>query len=570
MVRAFSLTRRFGAAARRLTALIVLALSAFASATPVPAGEHGRRELVIGITQFPSTFNPLIDAMLAKSYILAMTRRPITAYDKNWKLVCLLCTRLPTIENGLAVREPLPNGKTGIAITVTLEPKARWGDGVPVTSRDVVFTWRVGRNPKSGVGNAEAFRRIRAIDVKDDKTITLHVDRVTFDYNDLSGFDLLPAHLERAKFSDPVAYRNRTNFDTDPTNPGLYFGPYRIAKVVSGSYVVLVPNPTWYGKKPFFRRIVVRVIENTAALEANLRSGNIDYIAGELGLTIDQALALEKHSRNAFSFVYKSGLIYEHLDVNLDNPILKDLRVRRALILGLDRDTITKQLFGGRQPVADSLVSPLDWVVSKDIHRYPYDPKRAAALLDAAGWRLGRGGIRRDAKGTPLKLVLMTTAGNRSRELVEQVLQSQWRALGIDMRIRNEPARVFFGQTITRRKYPALAMFAWISAPESVPRTTLHSTMIPTKANNYSGQNFTGFRNAEMDRLIDRIEVELDRDKRKALWARLQRIYTDELPVIPLYFRAEAYIMPKWLKGLEPTGHQFPSTLWVENWRAEK
>jgi len=214
-------------------------------------------------------------------------------------------------------------------------------------------------------------------------------------------------------------------------------------------------------------------------------------------------------------------------------------------------------------------VSPLDWVVSKDIRRYPYDPKRAATLLDDAGWRLGSGGIRRDAKGAPLKLVLMTTAGNRSRELVEQVLQSQWRALGIDVRIRNEPARVFFGQTLTRRKFSALAMFAWISAPESVPRTTLHSTMIPTKANNYSGQNFTGFRNAEMDRLIDRIEVELDRDKRKALWARLQRIYTEELPVIPLYFRAEAYIMPKWLKGIEPTGHQFPSTLWVENWRAE-
>lgn len=558
MVRGFSLTR-----------LVVIALWAFASAAPAVAGDGGRRNLVIGITQFPSTFNPLIDAMMAKSYILAMTRRPITAYDQRWKLVCLLCTRLPTIENGLAVPETLPNGKRGIAITVTLNPKATWGDGVPVTSRDVVFTWRVGRNPKTGIGDSEAFRRIRAIDVKDDKTVTLHVDRVTFDYNDLSGFDLLPAHLERAKFTDPVAYRNRTSFDTDTTNPGLYFGPYRIAKVVSGSYVVLVPNPTWYGKTPYFRRIVVRVIENTAALEANLRAGNIDYIAGELGLTIDQALALQKRDRGAFTFVYKSGLIYEHLDVNLDNPILKDLRVRRALILGLDRETISQQLFGDRQPVADSLVSPLDWMASKDVRRYRYDPKRAAALLDDAGWRRGRGGIRHNAEGAPLKLVLMTTAGNRSRELVEQVLQSQWRALGIDARIRNEPARVFFGQTLTRRKFPALAMFAWISAPESVPRTTLYSTMIPTKANNYSGQNFTGFRNAEMDRLIDSIEITLDRDKRKALWARLQRIYTEELPAIPLYFRAEAYIMPKWLKGIEPTGHQFPSTLWVENWRAE-
>ena len=163
----------------------------------------------------------------------------------------------------------------------------------------------------------------------------------------------------------------------------------------------------------------------------------------------------------------------------------------------------------------------------------------------------------------------MTTAGNRSRELVEQVLQSQWKAVGIDVRIRNEPARVFFGQTVTERKFSSLAMYAWISAPESVPRTTLHSAHIPSKDNNFAGQNYTGFRNAEMDEVLETIEVELDRSKRKKLWRRLQEIYATELPVIPLYFRAEPYILPKWLKGLEPTGHQDPSTLWVENWRAE-
>lgn len=126
----------------------------------------------------------------------------------------------------------------------------------------------------------------------------------------------------------------------------------------------------------------------------------------------------------------------------------------------------------------------------------------------------------------------MTTAGNRSRELVQQVLQSQWRALGIDVRIRNEPARVFFGETVTKRKYSAMAMFAWISSPESVPRTTLHSSQIPTAENNWSGQNTTGFSDPRMDEIIDRIEIELDRAKRKELWRRLQHLYADELPVL--------------------------------------
>jgi peptide/nickel transport system substrate-binding protein len=551
---------------RKASVLALLFVLLAALAGPARAAED---ELVIGITQFPSTFNPNIDSMLAKSYVLGMTRRPFTVFDADWQLECMLCTELPTIENGLAVPETTPDGKQGIAVTYTIRPDARWGDGTPITTRDVVFTWEVGRHPKSGVIPKEFYRSLYAIDAKDDKTFTLHFDKLTFDYNAINAFDLLPAHLEEAAFSEPEAYRHRTLYETDTTNPGLYFGPYRIAEVVPGSHVVLVPNPTWWGDKPQFERIVVRVIENTAALEANLLSGAIDMIAGELGLTIDQALAFEKRHGDRFQILYKPGLAYEHIDLNLDNPILADRRVRRALLYGLDRQAISDKLFEGRQPVADSNVNPLDWVHADDTPRYAFDPAKAATLLDEAGWTLGKGGIRRNAAGEPLTLEIMTTAGNRTRELVEQVLQSQWKQLGIDARIRNQPARVFFGQTVSERKFPAMAMFAWISAPESVPRTTLHSDHIPTAANNWAGQNYTGFRNKEVDALIDAIEIELDRDKRRELWRRLQHIYAEELPALPLYFRANPYILPKWLKGVRPTGHQYPTTLWVEDWRTE-
>ena len=544
--------------------LFILAVS-FAS-----LAKAAKDELVIGITQFPSTFHPNIDAMLAKTYILGLTRRPLTVYDKDWQLRCMLCVKLPTIENGLAVPERTPDGKRGIAVTYTIRADANWGDGKPVSTDDVVFTWKVGRHKKSGVGNMEFYRSLYRIDVKGTKTFTMHLDKLTFDYNAINGFDLIPAHLDENNFTDPVAYKNRTAFDSDTTNKGLYYGPYLIDKLVIGSHVMLVPNPTWWGKKPHFKRIVVRVIPNTAALEANLLSGNIDMISGELGLTVDQAIAFEKRQGDKFNIIYKPGLIYEHIDLNLDNPILQDIRVRRALIYAIDRDAISEKLFAGQQPVAHSSVNPLDWVHADDIPKYPYDPKKAAKLLNEAGWTIGRRGIRYDKKGNRLSLEIMTTAGSRSRELVEQVLQSQWKAAGIDVRIRNEPARVFFGQTVTERKFSSLAMYAWISAPEGVPRTTLHSAHIPNKDNNFAGQNYTGFRNAEMDELLETIEVELDRSKRKKLWRRLQEIYATELPVIPLYFRAEPYILPKWLKGLEPTGHQDPSTLWVENWRAER
>ena len=182
--------------------------------------------------------------------------------------------------------------------------------------------------------------------------------------------------------------------------------------------------------------------------------------------------------------------------------MLADKRVRQALLWGIDRNALVQRLFAGRQEVADSFMNPLDLPHTSDVAQYRYDPAKAKALLEAAGWTVLRGGIRQNAAGERLSFELMTTAGNRSRELVEQVLQSQWRQLGIDVRIKNEPPRVLFGESVTKRKFDA-AMFAWISAPEAVPRTTLASTEIPSADNNWSGQNFTGFRRPDVDPLID-------------------------------------------------------------------
>ena len=161
----------------------------------------------------------------------------------------------------------------------------------------------------------------------------------------------------------------------------------------------------------------------------------------------------------------------------------------------------------------------------------------------------------------------MTTAGDRTRELVQQVLQSQWQRLGIEIRIRNQPPRVLFGETLTKRQFDGMAMFAWISAPESVPRTTLHSEEIPSADNGWSGQNYTGYVNPEMDELIEAINVELDRERRRALWRQLQALYAHDLPALPLYWRARTHVWPRWLEGITPTGHQYPTTLWVEHWR---
>ena len=313
----------------------------FLAALLTISGAAIAKPLTIGITQYPSTLHPAIDSMLAKSYVLGLSARPFVVFDADWKPVCMVCESLPTLENGgaerIAVSKDVGDGSgEGMAVTFRIKEGTTWADGTPVTVDDVIFAWEVGKHPDTGVHDAESYRRILEVRKLDDRTFTLINDRVTFRYN-LVAVVPLPAHIERDVFeADPKTYRNRTKYVTAPTTPGLYFGPYRVSAVQTGASIALEPNAHWTGAEPAFERILIRAVGNTAALEANLRSGAVDYIAGELGLSIDQAIALERRARGRYRFEYRPGLIYEHMDADLDHPVLEDRRVRQALLKGGD------------------------------------------------------------------------------------------------------------------------------------------------------------------------------------------------------------------------------------------
>jgi peptide/nickel transport system substrate-binding protein len=285
-----------------------------------------------------------------------------------------------------------------------------------------------------------------------------------------------------------------------------------------------------------------------------------------IGLSIDQVLGLQKQHPDQFAYLFRPSLNYEHMDVQKSNPILADVRVRQALMLAVDRKSIVDKLFNGRQPVAATWVNPLEANYSPDAPTYGFDPARARALLADAGWTPGDDGILRDKNGQRLSIVLSTTAGNRLREVQEQVLQSQWKAVGIETVIKNEPARTLFGQTLTHGTFPGLVMYAWSSSVGASPRNMLGSDQIPTAANGWSGANYVGYSDKDMDADIARAEAELDPAKQKPIWAAMQRRYAEQLPVLPLFFRAEAHVIPTWLKGYAPTGNSSYSSLWAENW----
>ena len=539
------------------------------AASPAPK-DAPKDALVIGVAQFPTSLHPGAGPEVAKYYALDFSLRPVTAYDKDSRNTCLLCTELPSLDNGLAKLEPQPDGTQGVAVTLKLRPDLRWGDGEPVTARDVLFTWQLASNPASGFTTPHPWNRAASVDVVDDHTAVLHLKHV--DASLASWDQLLPEHVEgpiAAKSADMAAYAKATAYLAAPTTPGLWDGPYLITSYQAGQQIVYEPNPNWPGEKPALKRITLKLVDGTAALQASLLSGDVDVAAGEgIGLTTDQVLALRKQYPERFTYTVKPGLGYEHIDAQRDNPALADVRVRRALLMAIDREAMSKRLSEGLEPVANSWVSPLSPNYNPDLASASYDTAGARALLAEAGWRPGSDGICRNAQGKKLSFELVTIAGNRLQEVQGQVLQSDWKAACVEATIKAEPPGTLFGDTLKHRTYTGLVLYAWTGLADEVPRATLSTDQIPTATNNWGGANYAGFSNPKMDEDIAAARSELDPAKQKAIWMDMQRIYVEQLPVLPLFFRADAHVTPTWLKGYEPTGHGDFAPLWAEGWGA--
>lgn len=532
-------------------------------------------ELKIGISQEFETLNPLVMSMSASVYMYRMVGRSLVVLTPEGKWTTQLAKEIPSLEKGTA-KIIEAGGKKKIQAHWEIIEAAKWGDSKPVICQDFITAHTIATSANVSVGEKENWTQVEKIDIdpKNPKKCTFTYDKAKWDFYQLAQFFPVPTHLELPVFQkygkQKEGYDKNSTYVRNPTNPGLYNGPYVITDVKLGSHVSFAPNPTFYGKQPNIKKVIVKLIPNTGTMEANLRSGTIDMIS-TLGMDFDQALAFDKKVKSEklpFIVHFVPSVTYEHIDLKLDNPILSDVRVRKALVTAINREDLVKALFENKQEVAIHNVSPKDpWFTAdpKVITKYPYSKRNAGKLLDEAGWKMGADGIR--AKdGKRLSLTFQTTAGNKTRELVQVYLQNQWKQSGIEVLVKNEPARVFFGDTMTKRKFEGLALFAWVSSPENSPRSTVGSKSIPTKDNGWSGQNFHGWNNPEVDKNLDALDVEFNAKKREELVHNILKLYTSEVPVLPLFYRSDISVSPANLKNYKMAGHQFYETNNIEDW----
>ncbi|QDK38626.1 peptide ABC transporter substrate-binding protein [Bdellovibrio sp. NC01] len=530
-------------------------------------------ELSIALNAEFDTINPIVNTMAAASLVDDAALRPLVKLTPSGKMEAVLIKDIPTFEN-----KKLQKTKDGgLQADIEFLAPAQWGDGTPLTCQDLKASWQIGSDDLVATPNREDYTNIRQINIdkQNPKRCTLIFAKPQFSFI-LNLPRPIPAHLELPIFEKNKkqvhGYEHNSNYIKNIGNPGLYNGPYRVSEMVFGSHVVLVPNEKYWGQKPYFKKVILRFILNSSAMEANLLSGNVQMTSSS-GLSFDQALAFERKIKSQnlpFTIQFAPGVMYSHVDVNLDDAILKDQNVRQALAYSFNRKEMAKAFFENKQPPAYHFATSFDdWFTDdpKEVSTYPFSTKKAIELLEKSGWMMGKDGYRWK-NGQKLSVVLSGVTDLKINEMIAVYLQNQWKQVGIDLTLKTYPARVFFADVLRHRKFQ-LALLTWVNSPNVIPVNTLASNMIPSESNGWSGHNRAGWKNKQVDKWLEQASSEFNKTKRVELMKKVLKVYSEELPSLPAYYRSNNSVIPKKMKGYELSGHVFSEFLQIENWRME-
>jgi peptide/nickel transport system substrate-binding protein len=511
----------------------------------------GGGRLVIGMQQEPEILNEAINSMVSVVYVCNLIFSKFVKHDDSMRLVPDLITEIPTLENGGISADHL-------VYTYHLRQDALWHDGVPVTSKDVEFSFRVMTHPDINVETRQGWDIVESVETPDPHTVIFRLSEIYANFAGDCFYDesVLPEHLLSGALGEGF---QAAPFHTAPVGSG----PFVFKEWVSGSHITLLANHDYYGDGPYLEEITIKFVPDGNALLMQLETGSVMGIDN----APDELLVLAG-SLDGVTVYRNPALFNEHLDVNCENPILSDRRVRRAIAIAIDRDEISEKIYKGIWIPAYSDEhpgSPYHSGYGEEVLRC--DPPAARRLLAEAGWKDNDGDGIRERGGERLELEITSTAGRASRERTEVVLQKQLSGVGIDLKIRNYHPTVLFAswddRGILKRGQFDLALYAFLTPPDpSTKEGSYSADFIPPK-----GQNNSRFRDKELTRLLSEGSSTVGFQERRKIYDRVETILASELPVIPLLWVTQLDAMPAALENYRPNPTQSGDTWNAAQWR---
>jgi len=438
-------------------------------------------------------------------------------WDDQNELYPELATVVPTLANGGI-------SKDGLSITYHLRKGVKWQDGAPFSADDVIYTWQQVNNPANFVSSTVGYDTsyILGIDKIDDYTILVHLAHKWAPFVDNfftmgpTPYPILPKHI-LSKYPNI----NKVPFNTIPVGTG----PFKVVEYQKGSLIRMVANPSYWRGAPKLKEIDYEIVPDENTILTELESHDIDF---EYYAPASQAPQLNKLT--GYQIYLTPFTQYGQIAFNDSHPPLDDVRVRQALAYGVDSRTLIHNITHDVYVPGDSDQPPFLWAYNRDVKKYPFDQSKADQLLEQAGWAMGADGYRHK-DGQTLEISLDGVIGRADSLVQQQILQSEWKALGVRVDIKNYTTVDYFatygaGGILQTGKYDA-GLLSWINGVDPDDSTLFMCDQFPPK-----GQNIYHFCDKDLDAQEHVALSSYDPATRKAAYYKIQSILAEQEPMI--------------------------------------
>jgi len=433
------------------------------------------------------------------------------------------------VTNSLLKGEPKLETTPQQKVTYEISDQAVWSDGEPITSTDFKYTWDQVKNG-TDVYDKTGYELVESVDDSNPKVAVVTFSKNFSDWKGtlFSGnYGIYPSHLLQGKDRD-AEMKDGYKFSG---------GPWIIDSWVKTDSITLVPNPKFWGTKPSLDKVIFKIQPDTSAEFTSFKSGQVSMIYPQPQLdAVDQINAGIPDSEKLISANTPN---FEALWLNMAKPPFDDEAVRKAVAYAIDREAIVARLFG-----ALGVNKPLQFINAPIVHeyndeqafsKYKKDLSQVDKLLTGAGYTKGGDGIYAKG-GTKLSFTVRSTAGNKRRELTEQVLQQQLKDAGIDMQIDNTKAGTLFGEVLPVGDFQA-AIYAQVLTSLQFSTCNIMCAKNSKPLGEKGGNNYQRTNIADLNTVLEKMDGELDDAKARDEGKQASQISADHvvnLPVDPL------------------------------------
>ena len=431
----------------------------------------------------------------------------------------------------LAIDVPKPSADQ-LTYTFRLRSGVKWSDGRPLTADDVVFSYRLMSSPDTkefiSVFRPAFEQFLASVEAPDPMTVVFRLKRPWAPFlAEYGRIRIQPKHI--------LGAASPKELNTHPfwSAPAVGSGPFKFVRWDKGQQVVLSRNDHYWRGPTLLDGYVMKLVPNAVVLAEQLRTGEVDVAQPDA--TAWPSLASAKNIvRKSFLLPQPTWYVYNLDPAKPSYKLFGDKNVRKALQFALDRVRIARTIYFNQAVVGDSELSSVNWAYNSHLHNtYPYDKRRAEALLDAAGWIRGADGIRAK-EGTKLAFEILTNAGNKVRENVLVAMQAMWKDVGVDATPRPIQNSQMVAQLTSIRTFDVMLRVSLANSPD--PDEVLGG-YFTTSGMATGGLNGMHYSNPEVDKLVDQAAATINVPARKQLYERLQDVLSDDLPAAPLVYQ---------------------------------